>query len=148
MLADTILGQVMIKLLGSIVAFFVLATAAQASEPQTGYSSYFYHRHDHYHRHYHRHFYGPPVEPHYFYRRPYTFEGSYVVPPRYRKKRTGRSDALGPNWYYCKSYWRRPVNMTSAKGRFWWPFYNPRPVKEDPCKYRNYRKPAPGYRPY
>ena len=96
------------------------------------------------------HWYGPP---HTWYGRPWPAYSRHHHRryARSYKKRVVRAAAKpDPNWYYCKSYWKIQANLENEEGRFWWPYYNPRPTVKDPCNYQNTKitiKPPP-YRAY
>jgi hypothetical protein len=122
-----------------------LIAVLSVSELRAGYLPYVYHRHDHFHYHY---FGALPVWYHAY--PPYAFDYGYSVRPGFFKKRRAvrRGRSLPANWYYCRSFWRIEDNMIANRGRFWWPYFNPRPVTPDPCNYKNDIRKAPGFRPY
>jgi hypothetical protein len=102
------------------------------------------------------HWYRPP---HTWYGRPWPAYSRHYQHRRYarskkKKQSAGKSDS---NWHYCRSYWRYPEYMgekpttREVAGRFWWPYYNPRPIERDPCNYQNNKitvKTPPPYRAY
>jgi hypothetical protein len=103
-------------------------------------------------------YWGPP---HTWYGRPWPSYSRHYHHRRYarfKKKKRSAGNAADTNWYYCRSYWRYPKYMgegpTTRKvaGRFWWPYYNPRPDEKDPCDYKNnkitVKTPPPPYRAY
>lgn len=95
-------------------------------------------------------YWGPP---HTWYGRPWPSYSRHYHHRRYARSKKKRSAGkLGTNWYYCKSYWKDDKYLGGERGRFWWPYYNPRPVIADPCNYEKNKKitivKPPPYRAY